>query len=259
MTSKINDFTAREAELKKFLLDDRYPAIVLITTYSMLSGRRRTFRKGQEAESLFQSTNQRILQKVRERHLGLFIADEVQTLVSKEHQKALQNFSFHCKIGLTATPYREDEKIGNLFFMIGPKLYEENWLDMINNGYLANPLCVEIRCKMSEKFLRVHQNPTQSQALKSLLEIANPQKFLVLSWLVAYHEKRKDKIIIFCDRVDIIENFSERLRRPMISGKVESFEREYIFDGFRKNKFNTIFVSRVGDSGINLPSANVGI
>ena len=32
--------------------------------------------------------------------------------------------------GLTATLVREDEKIDDLNFLIGPKLYEANWLDL---------------------------------------------------------------------------------------------------------------------------------
>ena len=35
-----------------------------------------------------------------------------------------------CKLGLTATLVREDEKIDDLNFLIGPKLYEANWLDL---------------------------------------------------------------------------------------------------------------------------------
>ena len=33
----------------------------------------------------------------------------------------------HCKLGLTATLVREDERIGDLNFLIGPKIYEANW------------------------------------------------------------------------------------------------------------------------------------
>jgi hypothetical protein len=36
----------------------------------------------------------------------------------------------HCKLGLTATLVREDSLIGDLNFLIGPKLYEANWLDL---------------------------------------------------------------------------------------------------------------------------------
>jgi DNA excision repair protein ERCC-3 len=33
---------------------------------------------------------------------------------------------------------REDEKIDDLNFLIGPKLYEANWLDLANKGHIAN-------------------------------------------------------------------------------------------------------------------------
>lgn len=36
----------------------------------------------------------------------------------------------HCKLGLTATLVREDDLITDLNFLIGPKLYEANWMDL---------------------------------------------------------------------------------------------------------------------------------
>lgn len=56
-------------------------------------------------------------------------------------------YKYKVKIGLTATPYREDQKIINLYSMVGPKLYEENMLDLINQGFLAKPYCIEVHCK----------------------------------------------------------------------------------------------------------------
>lgn len=46
---------------------------------------------------------------------------------------------YKVKIGLTATPYRGDNNINLLYEAIGPKLYEENLLDLINVGNLATP------------------------------------------------------------------------------------------------------------------------
>ena len=36
--------------------------------------------------------------------------------------------------------------------LIGPKLYEANWLDLQKNGYLALVQCIEVWCEMSEDF-----------------------------------------------------------------------------------------------------------
>lgn len=42
----------------------------------------------------------------------------------------------HCKLGLTVTLVREDDKIKELKNLIWPKLYEADWQD------LANQVCV---------------------------------------------------------------------------------------------------------------------
>jgi superfamily II DNA or RNA helicase len=36
--------------------------------------------------------------------------------------------------------------------MIGPRLYEGSWRKFVENGYLANPKCVEIRTKLTSTF-----------------------------------------------------------------------------------------------------------
>ena len=50
----------------------------------------------------------------------------------------------HTKLGLTATLVREDEKIQDLNFLIGPKLYEANWMELQNSGYIAKVQCAEV-------------------------------------------------------------------------------------------------------------------
>jgi DNA excision repair protein ERCC-3 len=39
---------------------------------------------------------------------------------------------------IVATLVREDEKIGDLNYLIGPKLYEANWMDLAKKGHIAN-------------------------------------------------------------------------------------------------------------------------
>lgn len=52
----------------------------------------------------------------------------------------------HCKLGLTATLVREDDKIADLNFLIGPKLYEANWLALEKGGFIAKVQCAEVIC-----------------------------------------------------------------------------------------------------------------
>jgi len=57
-------------------------------------------------------------------------------------QKVVHQVNAHCKLGLTATLVREDNKIQDLSFLVGPKLYEANWIDLTAQGYLARVQCV---------------------------------------------------------------------------------------------------------------------
>jgi len=63
----------------------------------------------------------------------------------------------HCKLGLTATLVREDERIADLNFLIGPKLYEANWLDLTRAGHIANVQCAEVWCPMTKAGSSPHQ------------------------------------------------------------------------------------------------------
>lgn len=53
---------------------------------------------------------------------------------------------------ISATLVREDERITDLNFLIGPKLYEANWLDLVKGGFIANVQCAEVWCPMTKEF-----------------------------------------------------------------------------------------------------------
>lgn len=62
---------------------------------------------------------------------------EVHTIPAKMFRRVLTIVQSHCKLGLTATLLREDDKIADLNFLIGPKLYEANWLELQNKGFIG--------------------------------------------------------------------------------------------------------------------------
>lgn len=72
----------------------------------------------------------------------------------------------HCKLGLTATLVREDDKIQDLNFLIGPKLYEANWMELQNSGFIARVQCAEVGgvC-VSMSTSRELDNPTPRSSL----------------------------------------------------------------------------------------------
>lgn len=93
--------------------------LVLICTYSMLSfsGARTDISK-------------KMIEFISNHEWGLMLIDEVQVFPAKNFSKISETVKAHCKLGLTATLVREDGKISDLHFLIGPKLYEANWIDL---------------------------------------------------------------------------------------------------------------------------------
>ena len=72
--------------------------------------------------------------------------------VTALYRKVIGIIKSHCKLGLTATLVREDALITDLNFLIGPKLYEANWLDLTRDGHIANVQCCEVWCAMTKAF-----------------------------------------------------------------------------------------------------------
>lgn len=50
---------------------------------------------------------------------------------------------------------REDDKIADLNYMIGPKLYEANWMDLAAKGHIANVQVCHRLCRDGLQFARL--------------------------------------------------------------------------------------------------------
>lgn len=66
---------------------------------------------------------------------------------------------------------------------------------------------------------------------------------------------------MFCDRPKVLEYLAGLLKRPFIHGSVKHELRRDILIAFKREttEFQTLFISRVGDVAIDLPSASVAI
>ncbi len=221
-------------------------ACVLVTTYTMVSFSGKRSDKAQE-----------IMDIITSREWGLLLMDEVHVVPAKMFRRVVGSVKAHCRLGLTATLVREDDLISDLNFLIGPKLYEANWMDLTAQGYLANVQCVEVWCPMTGPFMKEYLMASNSR-LKQLLYVMNPSKLRATEFLVRFHEERGDKIIVFSDLVYSLKKFAEMLKKPLIYGETPEYERQAILGTFRStDTVRTICISKVGDTSIDLPEANV--
>ncbi|RXK41677.1 DNA excision repair protein ERCC-3 [Tremella mesenterica] len=219
------------------------PAGIVISTYSMIA---KTGKRAHDAEKM--------MQFLRSREWGFLLLDEVHVVPAEMFRKCLNNFKVHAKLGLTATLVREDDKVKDLGYLVGPKLYEANWMDLAKNGHIATVQCAEVWCPMTPEFYREYlRNPSRKRIL---LHAMNPNKIQACQFLINYHESRGDKNIVFSDNVYALEAYAKKLGKSFIHGGTPEGERLRILARFQHDpNLNTIFLSKVGDTSIDLPEA----
>ncbi|CAL9729874.1 general transcription and DNA repair factor IIH helicase subunit XPB [Monosporozyma unispora] len=216
---------------------------LVVSTYSMVANTRNR-----------SHDSQKVMDFLTGREWGFIILDEVHVVPAAMFRRVVSAIAAHAKLGLTATLVREDDKISDLNFLIGPKLYEANWMELSQKGHIANVQCAEVWCPMTAEFYQEYLRETARKRM--LLYIMNPTKFQACQFLIQYHEKRGDKIIVFSDNVYALQEYALKLGKPFIYGSTPQQERMNILQNFQYNdQINTIFLSKVGDTSIDLPEA----
>lgn len=217
---------------------------IIISTYTMIANSRK---RSYDAE--------KVMNFIKSREWGLLIADEVHVIPANMFKKVTYEVASHTKLGLTATLLREDDKIDDLNFLVGPKLYEANWQELSEQGHIAKVQCAEVWCRMTPEFYTEWLRP-QSVQRRALLATLNPGKFQACQFLINYHEARGDKIIVFSDNVYALKKYATKLGKAFIFGGTTQHERLQILDNFQRNELiNTIFLSKIGDTSLDLPEA----
>lgn len=220
-------------------------SLVLITTYNMVAfaGKR-------------SAAADEIMSHITTQEWGLVVLDEVHVAPAKMFRKAVSITHSRAKLGRTATLVREDNLVDDLYYLIGPKLYEANWLDLQTAGYIATVQCVEVWCDTTPSFYSNYL--TSSIHKQMLLYVMNPNKFRACEYLIRLHEARGDKVLVFSDNVFALRYYAQTLGKRLIYGATSDHERLEFLHHFQHDpNINTLFISKVGDNSIDLPDVNV--
>ena len=218
---------------------------VLITTYPILMESKKS-RGGYETDrtdvGVSAAATQRTLAAIRgaggdyQREWALMVLDEVHMAAANCFRTVMEAAKCHCKLGLTATLVREDMKISELYYLIGPRLYEANWTELAAAGHLSTVQCAEVWCPMSRDFMAAYyaQESARREAdNKAALAMMNPTKFRAAEFLLEKHQRRRDKILLFSDDIFTLDTYCSKLQIPRVYGATAQDEREFWLGCFR--------------------------
>jgi DNA excision repair protein ERCC-3 len=188
------------------------------------------------------------------REWGLIIYDEVHHIPSPVYRRSADLQTRH-RLGLSSTPLREDDRETDIFTLVGPPIGTD-WDALFDAGFVAEPE-VEIR------YVPWGDDDSQNEYVSSegherrQVAATNPAKIAEIRELLgAAGEKQA---LVFVEYLDQGQRYADELGVPFVSGEMPHHRREKLFEQFRAGQLPTLVVSRVGDEGIDLPSAELAI
>jgi DNA excision repair protein ERCC-3 len=196
----------------------------------------------------------------RHRHLfdsrewGLIVYDECHHVPAPIHRRTADLQTRH-RLGTTSTPLREDDDESDIFTLVGPPIGTD-WEALFEAGYVAEP-AVEIRYVPWDDEDSQNQYVSATGHERRQLAATNPAKLDEIQALLS--EAGEQQALVFVEYLDQGRAIADALDVPFISGEMPHHRREKLFEQFREGQRRTLVVSRVGDEGIDLPSAEVAI
>ncbi|WP_394739781.1 DEAD/DEAH box helicase [Natronococcus roseus] len=189
-----------------------------------------------------------------DREWGLVVFDECQHVPSDIYRRSTHLQSRH-RLGLSASPIREDDRQKEIFTLVGPPIGTD-WEALFDAGFVAEP---ELEIRYVPWGDEEQQNAYGSAEGREKYRIAaqNRGKIDEVRYLLSAHPGAKS--LIFVDYLEQGREIADALDVPFLSGETPHHERRRLLEEFRRDERDLLVISRVGDEGIDLPTADMAI
>lgn len=222
-------------------------------------------------------------------YFEMIIVDEVHHLPAEKFKYIALHSLAHFRMGLSATPEREDGKHEELFPLMGGVVYYKSPSELVEQGYLSPYQLVTVRVKLDKeeilKYKQLRQLYSQYSKGKTFTEILEEARRGILESIEAlkiHSELRKlialskskinkavelaikeyesgNKVIVFTQYIDQARDIAEKTKGLLLIGEMPENERKRVLEIFKHSPRGILVVTTVGDEGIDIPDANVGI
>jgi len=173
------------------------------------------------------------------------------------------------RISLSATVERFDKNETLLYFASGQKIFELNYLDLCEEGWVVPFFYHYLPVPMTEEEVSQYQSLGPNKHAKKVLTYYNDRKLSLLTQIVQLHVREHHQILIFNSFVKSCLDIYNHLRGLNIPvGLILSKKnqkkgcdetRESAIDQFKTQKLAVLISTTVLDEGFNVPECTVGI
>ena len=224
---------------------------------------------------------------------GLLVFDECHHLPGPSYSVAAELSLAPFRLGLTATPEREDGAEHRLEELIGPTVYRRE-IGELAGTFLAEYDTVTLRVSLSPEereeyaserqiyvdfvsrngirfgggrgwslFLRLTSSSEEGRRAflayrrQKAISQASNAKLRLLERLLQRH--CGDRVLIFTSDNDTVYKISRRFLIPAITHQTKVKERHQNLQSFNQGEYPFLVTSKVLNEGVDVPAANVGI
>lgn len=197
------------------------------------------------------------LDRIPTNHFDVFVADECHLFASRTFQKSLDYFQPKLRLGLSATPYREDGMLmGNIFDEI---VYEYPIDKGIKDGFLCEIDAIRVKTNIELDAVHTVAGEFNKGELQQVVNTP-ARNFLIVNKYLEYAKGRQ--FIAYTVDVehcqDLAQCFIDKgIRVAVVVGDKEiTPERQKIYDDFRAGLYDGLINVNVLVAGSDFP--NVG-
>mgnify|MGYP001355686609 CR=1 FL=1 len=221
---------------------------------------------------------------------GLLVFDEAHHLPTDFFQDAALMSTASFRLGLTATPERQDGNHADLDSLIGPEVHRQKLKD---SKHLARFDVVHIQVHLSDEerekydaasdairfWFYEKQKEKKGYDRKDLLSEANEciearrikklmclkdsiedratEKIRVLEDIFRLHPN--ERVLVFTGTNIMAFEISRRFLAPTILSHTKKKERQAVLEGFESGDFPVLIANQVLDEGVDVPDAKVAV
>jgi len=222
-------------------------------------------------------------------YFSLVIFDEAHHLPAEKFRAIAVGMPAPYRLGLSATIEREDGKHEEIFPLLGGVVYHTSPGELTRQGYLATYTIIQRKVDLlpneKKKYLelrRRYQVYARGRTFQELLEAAKKGDQDAIQAIRIHKEMTKliqhseaklreaekiirnelakgSKIIVFTQYKSQAEEIARRVGGLLLHGGLDKARRARVLEEFRASPSGVLVVTTVGDEGIDIPDANVGV
>lgn len=187
------------------------------------------------------------------RRFGVVLVDEAHHAPAATFQMVLGRLSARWRIGLTATPEREDGLGALLDFTLGPRLFEIGYAELVAGGYLQAP---EVE-PVFTSFTFDYRGPDDLAACLGALVEDEARNHQIVE-LVAREAAAGHQVLVLSGRVEHCRRLATLLGErgvvaEVLIGATPKAKRRERLEGFRDGRIGVLVASTVADEGLDVP------